>query len=76
MFHDEQHGRDASKVALMRLVDLLSDDYAEARLIDTQWLTPHLASLGVLEIGRGEYLELLDELLAVPEPAWPGRDHA
>lgn len=46
MFHDEQSGRDASKVALVRLVEFLSDDYAEARLIDTQWLTAHLASLG------------------------------
>lgn len=73
MFHDEQSGRDASKVALVRLVEFLSDDYAEARLIDTQWLTAHLASLGVMEIDRGEYLDLLDELLAVPEPAWPQR---
>lgn len=26
-----------------------------------------------MEIDRGEYLDLLDELLAVPEPAWPQR---
>ena len=44
--------RDASKVALRGLVDLLTDDYAEDRLLDTQWLTPHLATLGVAEIPR------------------------
>ncbi|MBU4249878.1 MAG: leucyl/phenylalanyl-tRNA--protein transferase [Actinobacteria bacterium] len=74
MFHDKQHGRDASKVALLRLVELLSDDHAESRIIDTQWQTPHLASLGVIEIDRSEYLELLDDALAVPEAPWPRRD--
>lgn len=71
MFHDPVHGRDASKVALMRLVELLSDDYAEDRIIDVQWQTEHLASLGVIEIDRNEYLALLDEALDVPEPSWP-----
>jgi leucyl/phenylalanyl-tRNA--protein transferase len=70
MFHDPVRGRDASKVALLRLVDVLADDYAEDRIIDTQWQTEHLASLGVIEIDRGEYLGLLDEALEVPEPAW------
>ena len=45
-------GRDASKAALMGLVDLLSDEYADERLLDTQWQTPHLATLGVVEISR------------------------
>ena len=44
--------RDASKVALMGLVDLLSDEYADERLLDTQWQTPHLATLGVVEVPR------------------------
>ena len=61
--------RDASKVALMGLVDLLTDDHAEDRLLDTQWQTPHLATLGVVEIPREEYLTRLDRALGVPLPA-------
>ncbi len=77
MFHDPTHGRDASKVALMQLVELLSDDYAESRIIDVQWQTPHLAGLGAIEIDRSDYLDLLDDVLAVPEANWPNRhDHA
>jgi len=65
MFHVE---RDASKVALVGLVDLLRDEYAEERLLDAQWQTPHLASLGVVEIPRREYLARLERALAVPLP--------
>jgi leucyl/phenylalanyl-tRNA---protein transferase len=73
MFHDPEHGRDASKAALLALVEFLSDEHAEERIIDVQWQTEHLASLGVIEIDRTEYLNLLAEALAVPEPAWPAR---
>lgn len=59
--------RDASKVALVGLVSLLSD--GQERLIDTQWLTPHLATLGVTEIDREDYLARLPGLLRVPLPA-------
>lgn len=65
MFH---RARDASKVALMALVDLL-DDGADGRLLDVQWSTPHLASLGVVELPRPQYLCLLRRALAVPLPA-------
>jgi leucyl/phenylalanyl-tRNA--protein transferase len=61
--------RDASKVALMALVELLSDEYAGLRLLDTQWQTPHLETLGVEEIPRQEYLQRLEEALALPLPA-------
>lgn len=71
MFHDPVAGRDASKVALLALAELLADDYAEARVIDVQWQTPHLASLGVIEIEREEYLTVLEEALGLPEPGWP-----
>ena len=49
--------RDASKVALVALVDRLRAHGAV--LLDVQWLTPHLSSLGAIEIPRAEYLELL-----------------
>ena len=50
MFHRE---RDASKVALVALVEgLRASDPAE-RLLDVQWATPHLESLGVVEIEPG-----------------------
>lgn len=60
---------DASKVALVHLVDLLRDDHAAGRLLDTQWRTPHLASLGVVEIPRAEYLVRLRAALELPLPA-------
>lgn len=63
MFHRE---RDASKVALLGLVERLRDAYAEHRLLDVQWSTPHLASLGVVEVDRHDYLRLLDRALSVP----------
>ena len=66
MFH---HATDASKVALVALVAALCDEHAEQRLIDVQWQTPHLATLGVQEIDRGTYLERLTVLLDVPLPA-------
>lgn len=54
---------DASKVALAYLVDRLR--VAGFALFDTQFLTPHLASLGGVEIARGEYRRRLDRALAV-----------
>lgn len=54
MFHRRT---DASKVALVYLTDLLST--LPHPLLDVQWVTPHLASLGAVEIPRREYLELL-----------------
>ena len=65
MFHRE---RDASKVALVGLVGLLDDDHAGDRLVDTQWQTQHLASLGVVTVLREEYLDRLVRALAIPAP--------
>lgn len=56
---------DASKVALVALVDRLRAA-GPPILVDTQWRTDHLASLGVVEIRRGEYLRLLTAALARP----------
>lgn len=62
--------RDASKAALVHLVSLLNDEYAEQRLVDTQWQTDHLATLGVSEIPRAEYLLRLEQALTLPLPAF------
>jgi len=67
--------RDASKVALVGLADLLSDpDGGPAaaaragRLLDVQWQTDHLASLGAVEIPRRRYLRRLAIALLLPAP--------
>ena len=60
--------RDASKVALMGLVDLLDDEYAEQRLLDTQWQTAHLATLGVVEIPRTTTSSVWRGRWTVPTP--------
>jgi leucyl/phenylalanyl-tRNA---protein transferase len=54
MFHTET---DASKVALVALVHGLRT--SGFGLLDVQWKTPHLASLGVVEVPRQEYLDRL-----------------
>lgn len=64
MFH---RATDASKVALMGLVDLLGD--GQPRLLDVQWTTDHLATLGVVDVPRGDYLASLAEALRAPPPA-------
>ncbi len=60
---------DASKVALVALVELLADQDADRRLLDTQWQTGHLATLGVVEIPRPDYLKRLADALTLPLPA-------
>ena len=52
---------DASKVALVRLVDLLIE--SRVRLLDVQWTTPHLVSVGAIDMPRSEYLELLADAI-------------
>jgi leucyl/phenylalanyl-tRNA--protein transferase len=62
MFH---HETDASKVALVALVGLLDDGHD--RLVDTQWQTPHLATMGVCEVARTTYLRRLAQVLPSPD---------
>jgi leucyl/phenylalanyl-tRNA--protein transferase len=52
----------ASKVALAYLVSALRK--AGAQLLDCQFMTEHLASLGAVEISQHRYLELLGEACA------------
>jgi leucyl/phenylalanyl-tRNA--protein transferase len=59
---------DAGKVSLAALVDLLRD--GGATLLDVQWTTPHLVSLGVIDVPRPKYLELLGDALRRPGPSW------
>jgi leucyl/phenylalanyl-tRNA--protein transferase len=54
--------RDASKVALMALVQLMRD--TGMTLLDVQWRTEHLGSLGAIEVDRERYLALLADALA------------
>ncbi len=67
MFHRQ---RDASKAALVALVELLSAD-GRGRLLDVQWATEHLVSLGAVEVARPAYVSMLAEALPLPPPAWP-----
>ncbi|WP_286930790.1 MULTISPECIES: leucyl/phenylalanyl-tRNA--protein transferase [Aeromicrobium] len=65
MFH---HRTDASKAALVGLVERMSvlPDW----LIDTQWQTDHLATLGVREVPRADYLAAIEALTELPAPDW------
>jgi leucyl/phenylalanyl-tRNA---protein transferase len=66
MFHRRT---DASKVALVHLVELLGGTGRRDALLDVQWCTPHLASLGVIEIPRTDYgARLRQALLLQPPP--------
>ena len=64
MFHWES---DASKVALVELVRVLRD--GGATLLDVQWRTEHLASLGVVEVPREEYVRMVADAVRQRLPA-------
>jgi len=68
MFHRET---DASKVALTHLVARLV--VGGFRLLDTQFMTTHLASLGAVEVARDAYHQALEEALAIRAEflTWP-----
>jgi leucyl/phenylalanyl-tRNA--protein transferase len=64
MFHT---ATDASKVALVALVRWLCD--SGAALLDVQWMTPHLRTLGAVDLRRHDYLERLDAAVRVAAPS-------
>jgi leucyl/phenylalanyl-tRNA--protein transferase len=64
MFH---RATDASKVALVGLVETLVE--GGALLLDVQWKTDHLATLGAVEIPRDEYRRRLAVAIEAPLPA-------
>ena len=61
MFHT---ATDASKAALVALVDWLNETGAE--LLDVQWVTDHLATLGAVAVPRRDYLDRLREATRAP----------
>ncbi len=63
MFH---RSTDASKVALVALVEMLRE--GGAALLDVQWRTAHLARLGAVAVPRAEHLERLAAALTLPLP--------
>jgi leucyl/phenylalanyl-tRNA---protein transferase len=65
MFHRRT---DASKVALAGLVDLLREGGTAGRVLDVQWMTPHLASLGAVDVPRDEYLRRVAAAVELPLP--------
>ncbi|MPY92450.1 MAG: leucyl/phenylalanyl-tRNA--protein transferase, partial [Acidimicrobiia bacterium] len=64
MFHRVS---DASKVALVGLMGLL-DDHPDT-LVDVQWTTAHLQSLGAVDVSRDDYLRRLARAIERPLPA-------
>jgi leucyl/phenylalanyl-tRNA--protein transferase len=57
----------ASKVALVDLAERLRT--SGFKLLDTQYLTPHLEQFGGTEIGRADFMEQLESAIAL-ETAW------
>jgi leucyl/phenylalanyl-tRNA--protein transferase len=53
---------EASKIALVALVERLRA--GDFRLLDTQWMTPHLRQFGGYELTRNQYHTALRKALA------------
>jgi len=66
MFH---HVRDASKVALVGLVERLRE--RGFLLLDVQYVTSHLASMGAVWVSRRDYLRRLGDALIAGEKTFP-----
>jgi leucyl/phenylalanyl-tRNA--protein transferase len=58
---------DASKAALVALAGFFFADGRPERMIDVQWATDHLRTLGIEEVARGDYLQRLEKALAAPQ---------
>jgi leucyl/phenylalanyl-tRNA--protein transferase len=65
MFH---RVTDAGKAALAALVEFLRD--GDAALLGVQWTTPHLSSLGAVDVPRAKYQELLADAVTRRGPRW------
>jgi len=67
MFH---HAPDASKAAVVAMAGYVFADGDPRRIVDVQWATPHLRTLGVVTIPRHEYLERLRQAVELPPPTF------
>ena len=65
MFHVQ---RDASKVALVHLVTWWT---GHGGVVDSQWPTDHLLSMGAREIPRSNYVEMAAQLTSEQARPWP-----
>ncbi|WP_122260647.1 leucyl/phenylalanyl-tRNA--protein transferase [Ornithinimicrobium cerasi] len=66
---------DASKAAVVGLVRALEED-GRPWLLDVQWRTDHLATLGVREVSRSAYLEMVASAVAEELPSrWRATPH-
>jgi leucyl/phenylalanyl-tRNA---protein transferase len=65
MFHREA---DASKVTLIHLAGRLAA--GGFRLLDTQFVTPHLETLGAIEVSKDQYREMLADAVAQKADFW------
>jgi leucyl/phenylalanyl-tRNA--protein transferase len=65
MFH---HKTDGSKAAVAGLIELLDDEYAADRVLDIQWVTDHLATLGAISIPRDDYVRRVAGAIDLPLP--------
>lgn len=61
------HETDASKAAVVALARRMAGS-GPAALVDVQWSSPHLATLGVVEVRRAAYLRLLAAALELESP--------
>ena len=69
------HVTDASKAAVVGLVEAMDEGSSDdaSWLVDVQWRTEHLATLGVRAVPRTTYLTLLAEAVAGEPPTrWSG----
>ena len=67
MFH---RATDASKAAVLAMAGFVFADGDPRRVIDVQWATDHLRTLGVVTVSRADYLARLDAALDVPPPTF------
>jgi len=71
MFHNETNGSKAALIGLAQGLPLSDPPGADprGRMIDVQWSTSHLASMGISEISRRRYLRRLSGVLETPPSA-------